>query len=121
MKKKILLIDDESIFHYLNSKMITLTGIDCEIKTANNGTEALVLLKTFTPDFIFIDLYMPQMDGFEFARKFHEMNSANEQKATLIMMTSSTDKADMEKASVLGIKHFSTKPLTVEGVTDLLK
>jgi CheY-like chemotaxis protein len=120
MKKKILLIDDESIFHYLNSKMISLSGIDCEIQSATNGAEALTLLKTFTPDFIFIDLFMPLMDGFEFVRQFQKSDFPNLEKTTLIIMTSSTDAADVEKASALGIRNFTAKPLTVDGVRDLL-
>jgi CheY-like chemotaxis protein len=120
MKKKILMIDDESIFHYLNSKMIALSGIDCEVQSANNGAEALTLLKTFEPDFIFIDLFMPLMDGFEFVRQFQKSDFQNKEKATLIIMTSSTDAGDVEKASSLGIAHFTSKPLTVEGVKELL-
>jgi CheY-like chemotaxis protein len=121
MKKKILLIDDENIFHVINSKIIGITGIDCEIQSAANGLDALAVLKNFAPDFIFIDLYMPHVDGFEFVRRFQEMDLPNKDKSTLIIMTSSTDKDDVEKASSLGVKHFATKPLTVESVTELLK
>jgi CheY-like chemotaxis protein len=44
MKKNILLVDDENVFHFINSKVISSTGIDCEIQTASNGQEALAII-----------------------------------------------------------------------------
>jgi CheY-like chemotaxis protein len=62
MKKNILLVDDENVFHFINSKVISSTGIDCEIQTASNGQEALAIINKYlmastpAPDYIFIGL-----------------------------------------------------------------
>jgi CheY-like chemotaxis protein len=47
MKKNILLVDDENVFHFINSKVISSTGIDCEIQTASNGQEALAIINKY--------------------------------------------------------------------------
>jgi CheY-like chemotaxis protein len=126
MRKNILLVDDEKVFHFVNSKVIALTGIDCEIQTASNGQEALVMINKFmsgsdsSPDYIFIDLNMPVMDGFEFVRVFQRMEFPHKERVTLIILTSSADERDKLKAIELGVSHFISKPLTEEDVSRII-
>lgn len=63
---KILVVDDdEDARQLLCSHLENKVG---ELRTAVNGREALQVLEEFTPDLIFLDLNMPQMDGFTFLR-----------------------------------------------------
>ena len=126
MKKNILLVDDENVFHFINSKVITSTGIDCEIQTASNGQEALAIINKYlmastpAPDYIFIDLNMPKMDGFEFIRAFKGMEFHHKEKTTIVILTSSIDPMDIERARKLGVDHFITKPLSEEDIRSIM-
>jgi len=61
---KVLVVDDDEDFL---QTMVEMLKDKCrEIRTARNGVEALMILKEFKPDVIFLDLMMPVMDGFKF-------------------------------------------------------
>ena len=59
--KKILVVDNDPFF--LKLIKVTLAKQKHQVITAQGGLSALDILKTFTPDFIFIDLVMPNIDG----------------------------------------------------------
>lgn len=126
MKKTIFLIDDENVFHFINTKVITLTGLDCDIQTASNGKEALEIIYKLRsisidmPDYIFVDLNMPVMDGFEFIQAFKEIEIHSREKTTLIILSSSMDPKDQERAVSLGIEHFITKPMSEEDIKGII-
>ncbi len=61
---KILVVDDDEDF--LNTMEVMLKDKCRDVRTARNGVEALMILKEFKPDVIFLDLIMPVMDGFKF-------------------------------------------------------
>lgn len=126
MKKKILLIDDDYIFHYLHSKVIALAGIEADIITAGHGLEALEIITKMIenneelPTEIFIDLNMPNMNGFEFIRAINDFDFVGKDQIKMVVVTSSVNAADRVIADELGIKYFLTKPLLVPDVADVL-
>jgi CheY-like chemotaxis protein len=63
-KKKILVVDDESIICSIADEILTSAGH--EVLNAANGEQALRLVHDERPDLILLDLIMPRMSGFEF-------------------------------------------------------
>jgi len=61
MKKKILIVDDNRLLRKFLSTQLGKEGH--YVQTAEDGFAALELLSTFTPDIMFIDLFMPKIDG----------------------------------------------------------
>ena len=61
MKKKILVVDNNSIVLEFMKDLLTQEGR--QVLTAEDGLSALDILKTFTPDIIFVDLIMPNIEG----------------------------------------------------------
>ncbi len=61
MKKKILIVDDNRLLRKFLSTHLEKEGHF--VQTAEDGFAALELLSTFTPDIMFIDLFMPKIDG----------------------------------------------------------
>jgi CheY-like chemotaxis protein len=126
MKKKILLIDDDHIFHYLHSKVIALAGIEADIITAAHGLEGLEIITKMIengeelPTEILVDLNMPSMNGFEFIRAINDFDFKGKDQIKMIVVTSSVNEADKVIADQLGIKYFLTKPLLVRDVVDVL-
>ncbi len=63
---RILLVDDNADATEALATLLALDGHD--VKRAQNGEEALLLVESFTPDVAMIDINMPGMDGHELAR-----------------------------------------------------
>lgn len=116
--KNILLVDDDNIFNFLNTKLLEASGIASEIHTAGNGQEALDLLNNYftgttsLPDVILLDLNMPVMDGFGFLEAFKKLNLPRKERVSIIIVTSSEDPKDMARAKQLGITSYLTKPVS---------
>lgn len=122
MKKNILLVDDDTIFNFINKRMIENTGMSNEVDTALNGKQALDLLNGYLsgarsiPDVIFLDLDMPIMDGFSFLEAFKRLNMPHKEKVSIVIVTSSQNPEDIKRAKSFGIDHYLTKPITEEQV-----
>jgi len=64
---KILLVDDDGATNFYNQYILKKNQICCEVIVLNNGLEALEYLKNEAlPDFIFLDINMPIMNGIQF-------------------------------------------------------
>lgn len=84
--KNVLLIDDDPISNVITKALIYESNVTERILTAQNGQEALSILKNCAtsdnfPDVIFLDLKMPVMDGYEFLK---EMKSMGESKIVIL-------------------------------------
>jgi CheY-like chemotaxis protein len=126
MKESILLVDDEKIFNFISTKVLEGMGISDEIHTATNGNSALELINNYfsgtrsVPRLILIDLNMPVMDGFAFIEAFQRLHIANQERAVLAVLTSSSNQQDKDRAKSLGIKHFLTKPISELEIREVL-
>jgi CheY-like chemotaxis protein len=120
--KKILLVDDDKAFNFLNRRLIKSTGLDCEVAEALNGRLALQHIETQRdcPNVILLDLNMPVIDGFEFLQRY-EKNSRCCKHSKIFVLTSSLRQED--KKEVLGNKLVSgylSKPLSIAQLKDIV-
>lgn len=128
MKNKINLaciIDDDPIFVFGTKKMMQYTGFCDTFLIFKNGKEALDHLSTILiekksiPDIIFLDINMPVMDGWQFLEEITKVDISETLK--IFLVTSSETQADREKAKKFSaIKNYVVKPITMEGLKDLL-
>jgi CheY-like chemotaxis protein len=122
MKKNILLVDDDEIFNYVNQKALQHAGVASEIDIALSGQQGLDLLNAYLmgnralPDVIFLDLNMPVMDGFTFLEAFQRIKVPGNKRISIVIVTSSSDPSDKERAKSLGIKTFLTKPISQQDI-----
>ncbi|MDO8906019.1 response regulator [Hydrogenophaga sp.] len=120
---RFILIDDNEADNVFHEIMIRRAGFSGELLIFEDAGEALVFLQRdplIAPTCIFLDINMPVMDGFEFAR---QAKSLLNEKSTvwLMMLTSSDAPRDRQIASEMPlIRDFITKPLSVQKVRDLL-
>jgi CheY-like chemotaxis protein len=93
-----------------------LRQIDASIKclVAGSGMEALSLLKkqTILPDYIFLDINMPMMDGKQCLRVLKQMPEF--QSIPVIMYSTSTDTREIRECYSLGAEDFLIKPHSYE-------
>jgi len=100
-------LDDQEIF------CMALESIDATIRctTANDGIEGIQALqsdKSLKPDFIFIDINMPRMNGFDCLRQIKELGIADS--AKMIMYSTTSDPKMIELSKQLGANDFMIKP-----------
>jgi CheY-like chemotaxis protein len=125
--KKVLLIDDDPIFNFLHTRMLSLGGLAKEVHTALNGKQALDLLNDYfsgtaaLPDAILLDLTMPELDGFGFLEAIKKLRIPNIDQVNIIVITSSINPRDLSRAHELGITNYLVKPITLEKLRDALE
>jgi CheY-like chemotaxis protein len=110
----ILVVED----NIMNQKVIgtMLKNLGYSYDLANDGYAGYIQAKTRKYDLIFMDLIMPEMDGFESARKILEFD-----KSTLIVaFTADNMPESKKKAELSGIRDFISKPVRMEELKRLI-
>lgn len=122
---KILLLDDEEINDIIFSSILE-DETNIHYHYESDGWKALQYLnkleieKNF-PDFIFVDLNMPQMDGFSFIEFYEKKFFHTFPNSRLFILTSSILFRDKEKSKkFLSVMGFLHKPITKEKISTLI-
>jgi CheY-like chemotaxis protein len=118
---KILLIEDDSIEVMKFNRVLNNLVLQHEIIEANNGEEALELLKekNVQPDIIVLDLNMPKLNGIEFLSILK--NDAVLKYIPAIILTTSNNHKDMLECYKIGIAGYILKPLKYEDYIDRIQ
>ena len=95
--KKVLAVDDDQLFLEFMDDLLSKEGY--EVLTAEDGLSALDILKTHTPDIIFIDLIMPRIEGKVLCRIIRSMEEFNDAYVIILSGTLAEEKIDL---SLLG-------------------
>jgi signal transduction histidine kinase/DNA-binding response OmpR family regulator len=119
--RHILLAEDIEINREIVLALLDDTGL--EIDTAENGREALVKMEANPDkyDLIFMDVQMPEMDGFEATRRIRALSSPHCKEIPIIAMTANVFKDDIEKCIEAGMNDHIGKPLDMEKVHEKLR
>jgi CheY-like chemotaxis protein len=115
---RILLAEDNPINQVLAVRLLEKRGHS--VTVAGNGKEALAALEKRSFDLVFMDVQMPEMDGFEAtaAIRQKEKTSANHQ--PIIAMTAHAMVGDKERCLEAGMDDYITKPIRPQELTELL-
>lgn len=121
-----MLIDDDEINNFINSKLLENLGIAETVKVCKNGKEGLeYILKScqpnelICPEFIILDNQMPVMDGLEFLENLNESHFQNRQEVIILVLVANTRQEEIEHYKVLGVNEFSYKPLSKELIMEI--
>ena len=115
---KVLLIDDDDIVNSINKVIIQHAKFASEVVALTNVSEAISFLNEAgknggLPQVIFLDLNMPDRNGWDFMDEFGKIE--DKAKTKVIMLTSSISSKDEERArSSEDIAAFISKPLSPE-------
>jgi DNA-binding NtrC family response regulator len=115
MNTRILIVDDEPAI--LNALTGILEDEGYDVLAAKSGPEALKLIKAEPPDLVFLDIWMPEMDGIETLRRALEFVPHLQ----VVMMSGHGSIESAVKAIKLGAYDYIEKPLSLEKVTLLIR
>ncbi len=121
--KCIMLVDDNEDDNFFHKSILEETNIAEHIQVTESGIEAIEYLQKTddAPGLIFLDINMPKMNGWEFLEEYNQLNIGQKAKVIIIMLTTSLNPADKEKAALIpDISGFETKPLTAEMITRVM-
>ena len=122
--KKALLIDDSDIDLFIQKRFLEVYEFSSQLEMYNSANEALNSLLTGeennAPEVIFLDLNMPEADGFTFLKDFNELPENIRKKSKIVVLTSSESNIDRDFVlSFNNVIHFITKPLKHSDIEEL--
>ena len=119
--RKILLAEDVEINREIVISLLEPTGlaIDC----AKNGSECVRMFNAAPEEYemIFMDVQMPEMDGYEATRRIRSRDIHHAKRIPIIAMTANVFKEDVEKCFEAGMNGHIGKPINLEEVFRQLK
>lgn len=107
---RVLIVEDDPMVAMINEQYVNRSKSFSVIGKCRNGKAALEFLKKNEVDLIVLDVYMPQMDGFETLRQIRRQQIPVE----AIMVTAANDRESLEEALRLGIIDYLVKPFTFD-------
>jgi len=113
----VMVVDDSLTVRKITSRMLTREGY--EVATAKDGVDGLKQLQDIQPSIILLDIEMPRMDGFEFARNVRADAKAG--KIPIIMITSRTADKHRNHAMEIGVNEYMGKPYQEDQLIALIK
>lgn len=115
---KALIVEDNIINQKVLYKLLEKINIKSDI--ANNGKEAVLLYQENEYDMIFMDLHMPEMDGFEATAAIKSSLKYQKFLTPIIAVTASAFDEDKVKAISNGMDDFITKPIVLKNLEETI-
>lgn len=115
MEQKILIVDDELHIRMLLAQTLEeLEDEGVDFLTAENGEEALEIIRNEKPQLVFLDVMMPKMNGMEVCRKVKK--ELGLQEVVIVLLTAKGQEMDRQKGSEVGADVYMTKPFDPEAI-----
>ncbi len=115
--KRILIVDDNVDAADLTAEMLRLHGLDVDV--AYGGRAALATAKAIAPGVIFLDIGMPEMDGYEVATALRADEAFRGVK--IVALTAWGDAASRARSKAAGFDLHITKPASVHNLLDIAR
>lgn len=114
----VLVIDDNEIVHKTLQMEFAKSAVELKAEYVFSGEEGLEKLLSKYYDFIFLDVMMPGIDGFETCTRIRKIKGMN--KLPIIMLTSKSSPLDEVKGIIAGCTTYLTKPVAPEDFQKML-
>ena len=117
----VMLVDDNELDNFINKKLVESDTFAAATTIHTSAESALGYLKNNAsddaqiPDLIFLDIMMPEMDGFGFLDAFDKLPESVKSKCRIVMLSTSDSFKDLNRANQNKyVKRFLNKPLNAQ-------
>lgn len=114
---RILLVDDNVDFVASMASLLTLLGH--EVQTVNDGVSALTVAADFVPDYAFLDIGMPGLNGYDLARRLRELPATTH--CVLTAVTGWGQDKDRALSRAAGFDYHLVKPVELARILEVLE
>ncbi|HVD99234.1 MAG TPA: response regulator [Cytophagaceae bacterium] len=118
-KSVVCLIDDDEVYQFIFRRQVEISNLASQILIFPNGQKGFDYLKNALkdpgslPKYIFLDINMPIMDGWQFLEEFSAIKNELTEDIHIYLVTSSIDERDIEKANKISdVKEYLIKPIS---------
>lgn len=118
-KVKVLLVEDNELNVFSTQKM--LEKLDLEVDVARNGFEALDRWENFYYPIIFMDIQMPEMNGFDATLEIRKREEKGSKKSKIIAITAYALSSDKEKIILAGFDEYLSKPFKIQELKKIVE
>lgn len=126
-KSKVFLVDDDPIFSLLMNRVITHSGLNTDVTSFDNGQGVMQFIEenmdnaAALPDFIFLDLSMPVMDGWSVLEEIQAILPFMKKIPSIYILSSSISPFEVERAHKIScVKDYLVKPLLKRQLIELI-
>lgn len=116
-RRRVLLVDDNVDF--VSTLKILLSTMGHDIRIAHDGVTAQSVAREFQPEFAFLDIGMPGMNGYDLAR--HLRQSPETANAILVAVTGWGQDKDRQLSKSAGFNHHLVKPVELSQVMEIIE
>ncbi|MDD4907209.1 MAG: ATP-binding protein, partial [Methylobacter tundripaludum] len=116
MGLRVLLIDDNP--DVVDSLALWFEALGHQVETAHHGIQGISAAQSFEPDIVLLDIGLPDMDGYQVARKLREHPST--QRVRIIALSGYDQKNNSFSAESAGFDHYLMKPPNLSQLRDLI-
>jgi len=114
---KVLVVEDNFMNKILIKEMLTLNGY--EVLEASTGKEAVAMAGKERPDIVFMDIHLPEMDGFEATRLIK--GNAETKDIPVVALTASAMRGDEERILKEGFDGYVPKPVERKRLLEIIE
>lgn len=115
----VILADDDNVNRTVTKKLLEKLG--CQVTAVSSGVDCLAAITASSMPFkiILLDLHMPEMDGFEVARKIRKFQSRNW--PLIIALTASAEERIKERCLQVGMNGLIRKPIILHEIAEEIR
>jgi twitching motility two-component system response regulator PilG len=114
---RVLVIDDSKTIRRTAETILAKAGY--EVRTAEDGFEALGRILEFRPDLVFLDIMMPRLDGYHTCALIK--GNTELRHIPVVMLSSKDGLFDRARGRLVGAELYLSKPFTAEDLLEAVK
>jgi CheY-like chemotaxis protein len=115
--QRILVVDDNR--DAVESLALLLEMMDYDVRTAEDGLEALDVAQVFRPDIVLLDIGLPRLNGYETAQRVRQLDGGGD--VLLVALTGWGQDEDRRRSRAAGFDHHLVKPVDLDALELLLR